>query len=72
MTVNGGVFDKDKVDQGISAVCDALNGLDLNLFERWWVCHTLVVSISGIIGKKYENLKGEIEEIGEKSAEGDG
>ena len=66
------VFDKEKVDQGIHETCEVFDKLGLNILERWWVCHSIVTAASGLMGRKYEELKSEIVEIMPEVKEGEG
>lgn len=50
------IFDKDMVDKGIEAVCEAMDMLNLTLFERWWVLRCLETSARTMLGGKIERF----------------
>ena len=60
------IFNKDMVDKGIEAVCDAMDGLDLTLFERWHVLRCLEASARAILG---ENVVRFVEEEEKRRSE---
>jgi len=45
-------FNKNRSDDGIKAVCEAFDALDLTLMERWWALRCLEVSARALLGEK--------------------
>ena len=50
------VFDKERNDAGIRAVCEAMDGLGLSLFERWHVCKCIEVAAFGMMSANLREL----------------
>ena len=50
------VFDKQKNDDAISAICDYFDDKGLNLFERWHVCWALECSLKAMMGEHLREL----------------
>jgi len=49
-------FDKDRVDEGIKAVCDEMDKLCLTLVERWWVVSHIEKAARAVLGDGFDDL----------------
>ena len=50
------VFEMDRNDAGINAVCEALDSLGLTLFERWRVCWCVEQAAFGMMNENVQEL----------------
>ena len=59
------VFDHSKVHKGIHAISDAMDSLEMTLFERWYACHSIEAAARAMLGPKFlEWCEKNAEELG--------